>query len=971
MNTLIYVGEDIENPLFVFNEDEIMSVNIDSSVDLLQKEMKVDTAEIVVYYDDELEELRKLAWKTPVYIYSGSDLIGRFYSTGVKRISEKQYEISTVSYIGFLDNEIFYGGVYDNVLLPDVIETLVRTDGLRTLNVLESLKINRPDSEGKMGAPDKTVHSGGYYPNDMRDAMHVKFRFNGFHNDQYTTTGTAWSSAMVGTVARDSASSDYKSKQYGVIGVFTRASESDLYGTTELFFRYRTQSISIGTPNIGDIIEIDCSPLDGVVTINGTSYSITAPSTEVLNSNYYVGGGVLIDNSAHPDDHHTNLEFLEYTIQNYRTGDNLIDLLPLLDLRTKKVYWRNGTNGGQAEVPCSDPNTAVAIAGDAPGTFPLNYRKDFVDSITYAPEALNYRISGWVPICTKREALHQILLSSGLSLKKSSSGDWLIGDTSSRIAGAIAPERMFDGGSVEYSGDVKEIILKEHNYIDTSASVAESIFSASEASSDPFVAEFTKKPSKITTYLFIEDGQPYNGETYIYNWCENAALIPGVLTEIQGYPYNHQEKVYTEQTEVASGTTVSVENVTTITKDNSDRMFQRLKNYYIKSHTCKFDIIKNGERCAQKFSFTNPFNEEDSGYLVKCAEKLSSFSKAQCEFLCGFDPVPLDNDYTHYVILTGTGTWNVPEEVLTSADPRIRVVLISGGTGGYSGCAGENGQTVSAGSFPSQAKGGEAGNPGSGGKILDFVIHNPAQTYTYSSGIGGAGAPTNTNAATHIVGSQGTASTISDGLTTHTSEDGQVVEAGHVNFLTGDRYASSFKLPGWKEIRRTETGTRFGYGGLGGWFTDNTKYDYFMYSAFGCYLMRMSDDFDENQWGVNYWGGGFFGNPYPSNAGFQEKFQKGGGCGGGAGIGEDGANGSAASSSKAGNGGRGGNAIWIPPKATDYNPIYYGYGGHGGGGGGGGGASGYLASGTRGTGGTGGYGGRGGDGGDGCVLIYY
>ena len=125
----------------------------------------------------------------------------------------------------------------------------------------------------------------------------------------------------------------------------------------------------------------------------------------------------------------------------------------------------------------------------------------------------------------------------------------------------------------------------------------------------------------------------------------------------------------------------------------------------------------------------------------------------------------------------------------------------------------------------------------------------------------------------------------------------------------------------------------------------------------------------------NGWWEGDEGAEYRSNGWLQAS----GGGGGGAGYGQPGFDGSAATYAggvyRSGNGGKGGDATETPPKATDYNPTYYGYGGLGGGGGGGGGAGGWVLYDTAaysvGTGGAGGYGGRGGDGGDGCVLIYY
>lgn len=990
MNRTIYIGEDIYNPLFTFTSENIVSASINTSVDLLQAELQIDTAEVTVFYRDEDDELKNLAWATPLIVYYDDGTSHKFYTTKVKRTGPNKYDLNAVSYIGFLDNEKFYGGVYDGVLLPDVIRTIIQTDGLRTFNALKSLKIDKVHTDHKMGGQRWTTRFiNESVINDMRNEMYVKFKFNGLHLDEYIngSAGTTWYSPLVGRVANASASQSYKNTQYGVIGIFTRASESDPYPLTgELFFRYKLQEISIGTPAVGDIIEINCIPNESKVTINGVDYSITPQSGAAQTEFQFIGGGQSAYSTNSFDyDHHVNIEYFDYKIKAFNTGETLIDFFPMLETKSNVVWYRNGLYNGQFHIFCSDPNN-VEFEDDAvaPGIFPHDFRKDFVDSISYSPEARNYRVYGYIPICTKREAIHQVLMPSGLSLKKDADGNWLFSETPTTIVADIQTANVFEGGSIEYSGDVNEIVLKEHLYEDMSASESKEIFSVNEETEEPYVAEFTSKPSSITDYLYYYSGDVIvHGQVFIYCWTENAALIPGNLLKIVGYPYNHQEKIYTTQTESGDGTTVSVEDVTTITPENSDRMLKRLENYYLKSHTCSFDIVNEFEKCGLKYSFTNPFYEEDNGYLVSCGEQFSSFSRAQCKFLCGFDPIPLENGYSNYVILTGNGTWEVPESVFEKDIPKIRVVLIGGGDGGFSGCAGETGQTVSINAHPSTyAQGGEAGDPGAGGKILDFTVLNPSAEYTYSSGTGGSGADISTDHLIHNAGSHGTGSTISDGVTTHTSDDGESLAKGHINFLTGERYASGFKLPGWKEIRNlpdipdlginaTPTSTRFGYGAAGGFFDDNTKYSYFMNHGGGAFLMHKANDLEEHMYGVNYWGEGSFGNPYPSNAGFQDHFQKGGGCGGGAGIGEDGQDGSAATSSKAGNGGRGGNATWIPPKATDYDSHYYGYGGHGGGGGGAGGASGYFSSGSGGTGGTGGYGGVGGVGGDGCILIYY
>ena len=107
MYRTIYIGEDIYNPLFTFTSENIVSASINTSVDLLQAELQIDTAEVTVIYKDEDDELKNLAWATPLIVYYDDGTSHKFYTTKVKRTGPNKYDLNAVSYIGFLDNEKF------------------------------------------------------------------------------------------------------------------------------------------------------------------------------------------------------------------------------------------------------------------------------------------------------------------------------------------------------------------------------------------------------------------------------------------------------------------------------------------------------------------------------------------------------------------------------------------------------------------------------------------------------------------------------------------------------------------------------------------------------------------------------------------------------------------------------------------------------------------------------------------------
>ena len=100
------------------------------ATDLVHEELSADVAELTVKYNDADHSLRDLGWATPVYIYNGSDLIGKFYSTGVKRVGTDLYEITATSVIGLFDYDTYYGGMYSNSTFKKVAEDIFLTNGL-------------------------------------------------------------------------------------------------------------------------------------------------------------------------------------------------------------------------------------------------------------------------------------------------------------------------------------------------------------------------------------------------------------------------------------------------------------------------------------------------------------------------------------------------------------------------------------------------------------------------------------------------------------------------------------------------------------------------------------------------------------------------------------------------------------------------------------------------------------------------
>ena len=976
----IVIG-DPASPSFTFEGDDILSTSGDFTVDMIGAELCTDVMEAVVSYDDTDGTLRALPWATPVHFSRGEHLEGKLYLVSVTRTGKKAYRIRTTSAAGIMEYETFYGGMYTGETFKTVVEQVVGTNALQPFDgvyrhlIREKGSSSTPRMIGStcMGryenqAKTRTSDLGCFLSATMSSKLLAKIKILGFSNQSYNyrsgSPETICYSALLGAFVKSDAADNLKKHRYGLYMKMTRPSISDPFPDFgEVVFVYGQTSISLGTPASADaaVYEIEVNPGAGTAVINNETYPITFDSSlanDACALHVYGGGTSLYDYNgsvfASAIAHHCELESFFYTVRG-PGGEIQADYISVKNIYTEKVGIYDFESHilkmqeAYSEVLPSDlePYDVSIYGGSVLFNNRTNFQTDVLASLTYASGIDTLQIYGWIPICTKRQALQQLLFATGAILIKDENGRILFTAPSTQSAENINDDAIFDKGSEDQPEHINAVELTEHSY-DYNPLLEDVIIykNTTGSANDYYIAQFTEAPAKASENAF-----DYDLLTCVYSNC-NAALVSGA-GKILGRPYSHVKKVLRQ--EIASfpdGREVNVPDATLVTLLNSETVMDRLMAYYGPAHKTRVDIAQNGERCGLLYSLTSAFGESFSGFLVRASNVITSIVRAACEFVLGYTPPQIGGGYTNYVILTGTGTWTVPASVFEKETPRIHVVLIGGGKGGDGGFAGANGEHPEVGGYSQPAEGGAHGDSGSGGKIFEVTITNPAASYAYSCGQGGAGGTISYSHSENSPGSDGGITFFDGGGQSHSSASGTSSENGITNSITGERYAARLVPSYYANL------SNYGSGGNGGAYDADENY----HSPGNCLQTILNNT-------IRFWSGGRSGQSVPNAFG---------GHGGGAGYGQNGSNGSAATYSGgvylSGDGGKGGDATETPPKATDYNPTYYGYGGLGGGGGGGGGAGGWVTAeypSVTGTGGAGGYGGRGGDGGDGCVLIYY
>ena len=968
MATNVYIG-DMSNPLFVFDDDNILSLVTHTAVNFIPQELTADTADIKVEYDGE-GAIQGMDWATPIFIYNDLQLLGKFYLTNVKRIGVARYEISATSVIGLLEYETFYGQKYNRVTFKEVVEDILLTNGFRYCRFYKTIHRGLFDDITDVSSGTNRfypVKIGNVSSYQMNSKTEVHFKLNKFIlNDLiYPSLDSAtkcrvalWGNSptsQIGQMTPERAAA-IKAVCYGIYMDVTRQSVQDEwpdYG--ELFFIYEDNIYSIGTPTEPTDYEISVDPASGSAVINGVTYSITnSHPTNTVNALAWCCGGTISNyNSSDTISAYIypilcDIEYGKYKLWD-SNGTKFVDLIYTERPRTRTLHADNMPEkvvSGSVDFSKFDREAALFDGGASEWAY--NCR----DNIVYGSNVDQIYVYGWIPGGTKRNALHQLLLATGVIMRKDNDGNVYFTSPTDSESIELSSDKIYDEGSQENLEYTNRIEVTEHVYEVGESSERETVFEDSGQHSGVYVALFQKQPA---------DEAIFNGLDSL-SYSANGAIVIGGGT-ISAIPTRHTETVlHRDIGDRKDGRTVSINDATLVSLHNSEALLDRLEAYYGNAYEVENSIVFENERTGNLYSFISPFREQVTGYLAKLSSTFSKVTKAACQFICGYNPPGVGQDFTKvYILIASSATWNVPDFVFEKENPKIRVVLIGGGQGGSSGYAGENGKVSQMGMVSSEpAKGGTTGKPGSGGKIFTIDIFNPAHSYSYICGEGGEGGAISNSHNISNPGTFGGDTTFTDGTTTYTSASGEASEEGVTNFFNGAKYA--------KQV------IYYADGGDGGYID-------FDIGGLDPHVAPGEAKLGIAKGELSLYNGTYYrtyGGERGSNAGGSLIAY--GGCGGGAALTNStevvvGGNGTDAirngSYYRAGDGGNGANAEFTPLPALSINSTYWGYGGQGGAGGGGGGNSGSGSAGVNvGVAGQGGYGGVGGKGGNGCILVY-
>lgn len=389
-----------------------------------------------------------------------------------------------------------------------------------------------------------------------------------------------------------------------------------------------------------------------------------------------------------------------------------------------------------------------------------------------------------------RDNLSQVLFAIGASLGTDENGVMRVEKLWDGVSATITADQINeDACATVYETPVSAVEITEHQWVKSQDTVT--------------LFEGTAEDGALVT--FEEPAHSLTAEGFaITEQGDNYAILSAGTGTLTGKSYNHLTRIVRRTvTDGAEENVVPVSDATLVSLTNSVDVAKRMADYYRHRETIRVDVEPGTERAGRVVQIFHPWDKKMVQACVESRETvISGILNSQTSALVGFTPAqPESAEYfDERVVLTGSGEWQVPENVTA-----ITAVLIGGAQGGHCGHGGNPAEAKTEsytetilGSLLQRntdkwalgGKGGKGGDPGSGGKILQATFDvTPAQKFSFACGVGGFGAAFDANNwanTPNTPGAEGTKTTFGS----LDSDSGSVSDIGYTDPVTGEVFAA-------------------------------------------------------------------------------------------------------------------------------------------------------------------------------------
>lgn len=240
-----------------------------------------------------------------------------------------------------------------------------------------------------------------------------------------------------------------------------------------------------------------------------------------------------------------------------------------------------------------------------------NLLANLLADLPYAVDAVleQEELSGYLPVCTRREALQQIALAIGAVVTTQADGRICLENPSADLGGAFADDCVFMGARVTQKARIARVQLMAHSY--TPGDRRQTLLNGEYVSGADVLYMFSSPHYgyEITGGVLTGQGD---------NWVTITADGAVTLTALN---YIHTTVSYTrtdpEATPEEWGNVLTVKNATLVNPWNAPAVLLRLYVCCTLRDTLQQQVVVSGQKVGQLVYSVNPWNAATEGYLVR------------------------------------------------------------------------------------------------------------------------------------------------------------------------------------------------------------------------------------------------------------------------------------------------------------------------------------------------------------------
>lgn len=247
-----------------------------------------------------------------------------------------------------------------------------------------------------------------------------------------------------------------------------------------------------------------------------------------------------------------------------------------------------------------------AILQDVLTPFPFR-----IDPIFYSKT-----ITGYLPVCTRREALQQIAFAVGAVISTQGDGAISLQPLEQSVTGKLENGDIFTGAKLNREQRISEVRLVYHNY--TQSRDTDTLFNEEEINGENVLFTFSEPH-----YNYVADGGSVVG--YGINWAKISASGPVTL---YANKYQHTEYLITKQNPLASaaekGNVLSVEKATLVNFENAGEILNRLYASSELNNVLDQDAAISNQYSGQIVSSHTPWGPRLEGYITSMESEFTT-----------------------------------------------------------------------------------------------------------------------------------------------------------------------------------------------------------------------------------------------------------------------------------------------------------------------------------------------------------